>query len=144
MCYYILKSQFLSLKIKHVQRNFETIQLLAKHADSFQLQYASNEGHVGAEILVSEDGEMVYASSRGLPKGVVITYRSKPQSAQSLGLLTRKRAGLATTFQLRDNFLASRQRSTVQQIGWLRNGILKISRNTKTNIFAATLVIEFQ
>jgi hypothetical protein len=40
-----------------------------------QLALASNEGHFGAEIMVSEDGNMIYASSRGLPKGVVVTYR---------------------------------------------------------------------
>jgi hypothetical protein len=41
----------------------------------FQLPFASNEGHFGAEILISENGEMVYASSRGLPFGIIVTYR---------------------------------------------------------------------
>jgi hypothetical protein len=40
---------------------------------SFQLPLASAEGNAGAEVLISDNGDMVYVSSRGV--GVIVVYR---------------------------------------------------------------------
>ncbi len=40
---------------------------------SFQLPLASVEGNAGAEVLISDNGDMVYVSSRGV--GVIVVYR---------------------------------------------------------------------